>query len=439
MHVLYKGIFNCYIKKSIFYILLKRLEFSLLPRYLNVKHLLSLFFFRKRVIKIAFLVMHDSVWKVDNLFKKMMSDPCFDPVIIVTPFISYGENNMFNQMDVTYRFFEEKKYPVIKSYDHKKNQWISFSKQINPDAVFFTNPHPITYDIFYKNIFSKYISYYVPYYYQISKHDNYKMQYDQLFHNSVWKIFSPHRVAFEIHKKFSSNKGSNVELVGYPGTENLIKSKVDKHEEVWKSQSCRKLRIIWAPHHTIDSPDLPYSNFIKYANFFKKIAHEYSTLIQWAFKPHPILMQKLINHPDWGLEKTLDYWNFWSESEFSQLEESDYSSLFKTSDAMIHDSGSFLVEYFFTGKPVMYLVSNELIKDYFNELGSQAFDNCYHGNNKDDIYRFIKSLLSGNDEMQISRNIFFQKEIAPYYQFCMPSSRILNSIKKDFGLLDERN
>ena len=49
----------------------------------------------------------------------------------------------------------------------------------------------------------------------------------------------------------------------------------------------------------------------------------------------------------------------WESLSNAQLETGKYVDLFMTSDAMIHDCGSFTIEYHYTLKPVMYLVKGE--------------------------------------------------------------------------------
>lgn len=57
--------------------------------------------------------------------------------------------------------------------------------------------------------------------------------------------------------------------------------------------------------------------------------------------------------------KTDRYYSEWESLSNAQLETGKYVDLFMTSDAMIHDCGSFTIEYHYTLKPVMYLVKGE--------------------------------------------------------------------------------
>src|SRR5690606_11048242 len=52
----------------------------------------------KEKIKVVFLAIHKSVWKVDSVFQKMLDDPFFEPLILVCPYTPYGEERMRQDM-----------------------------------------------------------------------------------------------------------------------------------------------------------------------------------------------------------------------------------------------------------------------------------------------------------------------------------------------------
>src|SRR5690606_301766 len=115
----------------------------------------------KEKIKVVFLAIHKSVWKVDSVFKKMLDDPFFEPLILVCPYTPYGEERMRQDMQECYEYFQDKGYPVLYSYHEEENRWITL-KEIQPDIVFFTNPHNLTRKEYYEDAYINYLSCYVP-------------------------------------------------------------------------------------------------------------------------------------------------------------------------------------------------------------------------------------------------------------------------------------
>ena len=320
----------------------------------------------------------------------------------------------------------------MRAYNEGQDAWLDLSRDLEADILFFTNPHAITKSRYYSEAFQKHLSCYVPYAHQVSRYDDYQAQYNQFFHNALWILFAPHEYDKEISTRVARNKGRNVVVSGYPALEQLriqASEKGQSSSDVWKQQAVAKKRIIYAPHHTIDAPDLPYASFLKYAEFFAESAEKYADTIQWAFKPHPFLRQKLYLHQGWGRDRTDKYYEFWASSENTQLEEGEYLELFDESDAMIHDSGSFLAEYHYTLKPVMFLKAVEDLENFLNEFGRNALNACYQGTGTDDIEGFINMVLDDDDPMKNRRVEFVETEISPYFADTTPSKSILSEIK----------
>lgn len=381
---------------------------------------------KKKKIKVVFIVIHKSVWKVDSIFKRMLKDDFFEPIILICPYMQYGKEFSFQSMEDAYSFFSSKGYSVVSSYNHSERSWVSL-EDLNTDIVFFTNPHNLTKREYYESAYCNYLSCYVPYSHDISRYDNYQVQYNQFFHNAMWKIFAPHHEGFEIFRNYSQAKARNVIVTGYPAGEMLL---LNSGYNPWKKQGKLKRRIIWAPHHTIDKGDLMLSTFLHYAEHFKNIVKSYEDRVQFAFKPHPILKSKLYNLPTWGRKKTDDFYRFWAEGQNTQLEDGDYEDLFRWSDAMIHDSGSFLAEYHYVRKPVLYLC-NENIEEFLNPFGKSALQSCEKGYDLNDIINFIESLLAGD---LVHDENFYVNHVKPYFENEMPSEKVINIIKSEFRI-----
>ena len=382
----------------------------------------------KEKITVSFFLIHSSVWKYDKLFQLMLADDRFDPVVVICPYIDYGEENMIRDLKLSEEFVRSKGYPYIMTLNFETGKWFDVKQKINPDIVFFTNPHKLTKDEYYIDHYTESLNCYAPY--NFGNSHLLEMFHNQMFHNLLWRLFAE----TDIHKQFSIdvalNKGQNVVTSGFPGTDIFL----DKNyfpKDPWKKSKKKLKRIIWAPHHTIDDDisTLSFSSFLVYADFILELTHKYEGFVQFAFKPHPLLKPKLYLHPDWGQEKTDNYYNLWENLENGQLEESDYEDLFLTSDAMIHDSGSFLIEYLYLNKPVLRTDKDDSITDRLNKFGIMAYNMHYHARTKEDIETFVKRVIEEDDEMKESREQFIQKYLLPpNNQFA--SNNIFDEIKK---------
>ncbi|MCB9246938.1 MAG: CDP-glycerol glycerophosphotransferase family protein [Flavobacteriales bacterium] len=317
-------------------------------------------------------------------------------------------------MEKAYFNYSQKGYNTIRTFNKEKNVWVNIKKELQPDVVFFTNPHRLTKSQYYIFNFLDCLTCYVPYAFVIIK--SLHLHYNQLFQNLLWKAF----YETEVHRNFAiniaANNGVNVIVTGYPGIDKLIDKKYTPTTDPWKIKDRKLKRIIWAPHHSIhgDGSDLDYSNFLTYADFMLGIANKYSDKIQIAFKPHPLLKSKLIKNPDWGLNKTEEYYKTWDKLPNGIKNESDYIDLFLTSDAMIHDSASFMVEYLYTQKAVLFMKRDESIENRFNEFGRLVFQNLYQADNETEIIRFIEEkVLLDKDDMEPQRIQFIKNVLIP--------------------------
>lgn len=383
----------------------------------------------KAKLKVAFFVVHSSVWKCDELYRKMEADERYEPVIVAIPSLSFREGIMQKEINDTFNLFRHKRYNVVKAYNSDTGKWLDVRNDINPDIVVFTNPHELSKKEYSIVTYLDRLTCYIPYTFQVTY--LYDFQYNQLFHNLLWKAFYQSSLHKDIASRYARNKGRNVVVTGYPGID-MFRDKSYVPEDRWKIKDPGCKRIIWAPHHSIGDDHLTYSNFLLYHQVLLDIAGKYSGRIQIAFKPHPILRSKLNSESIWGEEKTNLYYNNWNNLPNGQIEESDYIDLFLTSDAMIHDSASFLAEYLSVNKPVLYTVHDENVASRLNDFGRLAFEQHYKAQSAQEIYDFIERIvLTGNDPNIGQREVFIEKYLVPC-DGLSASTSIFNEIAKHF-------
>lgn len=402
-----------------------------LVKKMTVKHIALLEKLKDRTkIRVVFLAIHKSVWKVDPVFKKMLDDPYFDPVILVCPYTIYGEEQMWKDMEEAYQYFTEKSYPVISAYKMDTDQWITLD-ELDTDIVFFTNPHNLTRKEYYEDAYLNYLSCYVPYHHEVGSYDNDIGQYGNYFQASLWRFYASNTSALKQYNHFYSNKPGSAKTIGYPAMIDIITKYQSKtYKNVWKNQDGR-LKIIWAPHHSIDMEQiLPYSSFLQHSTLMQEFAQKYQDNITWCFKPHPLLKIKLYNHKEWGKKRTDEYYDYWDSQEFSQINLSEYNDLFCSSDAIIHDCGSFLAEYLYLKKPALFLISKDNDLTYYNNFGRKALASYQLANSHQDIENFLQQLINNENLIQKNHLKFLDEEIYPYFkEKNTPDIQIIEDIK----------
>ncbi|MBO5629364.1 MAG: CDP-glycerol glycerophosphotransferase family protein, partial [Aeriscardovia sp.] len=368
-----------------------------------------------------FLVVYHQTWKYDGVYELMRNSPLFSPVLLICPIMEFGREKMLQFLKEDYDFFCARHYDVILSYDG--NTYIDLIKDINPDIIFYTNPYEGLIDNrYYITNFLDRLTVYVPY--AFNNNIDLNFCHNLPLHNMVWRYYSESEEHRSYSRKISFSKGRNVVVTGYPGIEHLIKRKTLHDCKDWKIKDNHIKRIIWAPHHTIGSKEsVVYSCFLRYAEFMLDIADKYKNDVQFVFKPHPMLKSKLDNL--WGEDKANYYYDQWKSRDNCNYNNGEYTDLFHTSDAMIHDSGSFLTEYLYVNKPVMRTLNDIPLKDQYNSFALKCLDQYYMAHNEQDIEQFIQNVINEVDPLKEQRTKFVNEVLMPKGS---PSKNIIDDI-----------
>lgn len=111
----------------------------------------------------------------------------------------------------------------------------------------------------------------------------------------------------------------------------------------------------------------------------------------------------------WGKERSDEYFQKWAGLPNGQLKEGEYFDFFATSDGLINDSSAFVIEYLYTGKPMMFIKNDETVEDRMNEIGKEVITKLYIGKRESEIEKFVTEvILCGNDPMKNERNNFLK-------------------------------
>lgn len=351
---------------------------------------------------ISFVVYLSSVWKCDGVYKELSQIDGITTSITILPIFDNGKF-LKKEYEETIKFFNEKGFNL--NIIEPESSLIKSVRQISHiDTIIFcdcwnlSNSYLYYYMLFFKDCV------YVPYSHQVSRYGNYQAQYNQLLHNFVRSIYAPHSYEASIFRKFSHVGDKNIKFFGYPGVVNFIRAceSNDLSKEIFRNNPWDSFllkdskRVIWAPHHSIDWKDRRYSNFFEMHEYMISAAEKYKDEINFIFKPHPMLRQALYRS-SWGIKKTDDYYDLWNSMENTKIEEGAYEELFFYSDALIHDSGSFIAEYSYLNKYHVFVLSSEDIIDSFNEFGQLCLKNAINIRSVEGVERFLTELVHDSD------------------------------------------
>lgn len=366
-------------------------------------------------IRVCFLVTVLSKWKDEELYKLMDQSDLFIPIVIGTPYttdiyklVRYEEQTLIREYCIS------RHYNYHDGYDSKSGKVVQLDK-FNPDIVFLCEPYENWIDESYR-ICGKKINYlpcHTPYSYWMTK-----VIYPSLseYHSTTWRQYYCNEYQRVSIQKNAIIGDHNLRIVGYQTIDTLMCSKSSCHD--WTSDDGNRKRIIIAPHYSIPGPssnNWAYyrGTFLDYAESLQNIAVKYRNEAVFAFKPHPGLYIRLVEV--WGKKRTDEYYRFWDTADNTILAKGDYIELFRSSDAMIHDSGSFIVEYLSTGKPLLFLANNEqFMKREYDDFGIRCLDMHYKAYSVDDVWSFVDNVvINKRDDRLEERKEFIDEALRP--------------------------
>ena len=367
-------------------------------------------------IRVAFLTKDSAEWSADALYQSLANDERYEVSVMVAPFFVGSEITVKDTYELAVQYFREKGYrtvPMCKIEDQLRFWYHSWEEIQKPDIIFMLNPHYTAFEGSSKvsNFPMQSLIAYIPY--GFSLYGNIHDQYNQLSHALCWKIFWESSLDVEISKKYADLGDRNAEMSGYLKMDGFYIGDTPDIREIWKipeGQDEKQIKkIIYAPHWSIKEGVTGFGNFDKIYDEMYEYAKNHADTTSWIFRPHPMLRAGVVVYGVFQSEQEFDdYMRKWDELPNAKVvERGEYLDVFRTSDALVGDSISFLGEYQYTHKPLLLLTRKE---NTFDDFGKKLLPILYTapGDDFEAIAGFIqKVVIEQQDEMYDQRKQFF--------------------------------
>lgn len=369
---------------------------------------------KKQVKKIVFLLKDSAEWSCEELYKRFNETSGYEVCVAVAPFFAGSQQAVSKMYLDTVQYFRERKIDTVEMYDIQKNRYKSWEEIGMPDIVFHLNPH---YKAFAEssnicNFPLSILNVYIPY--GIMIYGNVRQQYNQLSHMLYWKIFCETPLHKEMASKYADIGDINVVCSGYVKMDTFFDTCLQEKRKIWKisPRADEKIKkIIYAPHWSIKDAVTGFGNFDKIYKSLYEYVKKNETSTSWVFRPHPMLRVGAVQQGIFKSEEEYEeYLEMWRQLPNAQvIENGMYTDIFESSDAMILDSISFLGEYIYMHKPMLFLTRD---RNTFNDFGKELVRVLYKtdGGNLEGIKNFVEKNVIGNeDPMKERREEFFEK------------------------------
>ena len=353
---------------------------------------------RKDKIKVGFVLYDSSIWCGDKLYNCFAQDGRFE----VTIFLCLRTDALYLELIqrsflYSLKQFQDRGLNVVGI----KSPTASVPAQ---DILIFLTPYfkvlPAAFR--FKNITARTLIAYVPYGLSISSYN----VSNHAITRVAWRFFFTSAVALKTYERLCRVGMPRGLYSGYPKAD-IFFDKTAEFRFDWKMTRPDAKKIIYAPHWSINSV-IGHATFQWNYQFMYEFAASHPE-ISWVFKPHPNLFLSAITEKVFpsvaAFKEYLEAWNNLPNA--LVYLGAYYQSIFATSDGMIHDSASFVAEYQFADKPMIFLTRKG---EEFNEIGTGILNASYlvDGKDLDSVASTIQRVFIEGDDCKASerRKVF---------------------------------
>ena len=386
---------------------------------------------RGEQIQVAFQTYSAAQWPAEQVYRKLEVVPELDVRVVVSPLVDRDEESSVNSYKQTLEWFKSGNYNISEGLNlssYEISGWSNLGGY--PDVLYQLSSWFLELPKVqqFTQLPLRTLIAYIPYsmYLANNSDGSYALRgvYNKESVNMMWRVYCDSNYNLERYKQYGLLQGKNVRYSGYAKMDYFYQAHPFNHyelEELWsipKGVDVAKIKkVIIAPHFTVTNSDaLCYSTFQKNMWFWKYLIQKFENEVSFIFKPHPNLRWRSVQA---GLFKSYkeydDYIDWWNNRPNGKVvQDSSYLEYFATSDAMIMDSVSFLGEYLYVNKPLLFLTRPEQV---MMDIGKRVLDSYYKtpGDDYWGIEQFIrKVVLTEEDTMVSQREKIFSEEYDYY-------------------------
>lgn len=367
----------------------------------------------KAVIRVGFIVQMAEIWdKESPVYDAMAAEEEFEAELIVVP----PYDQITNTVGTTYEenYFLDKYPDAIRAY--QDGTWIDL-KDREYDYIFFQRPydHYLPRGLRSDDIVKFAKVCYIPYGYTGS--DAFcSGSTNKAFFRNVYFAFMESEHMAEVAKRnyaHSKRKGLHRILgVGYPALESFF--------DFPESTSIHN--VLWTPRWSFD-PVIGGSNFLNYKDAFIELAQSYPD-IHFTFRPHPLMWGEIQKEGLMSQEEVDEYKGRLRNCGIKHDQNTPINNALRKTDVLITDYSSLIIEYFLTGRPIIYCESTLEANEEFMMMKNDM----YVVESESELKDNFGALIAGIDPAKKCRKDLIATEFN-MHRDAVP--RIVRAIKED--------
>lgn len=382
---------------------------------------------RGEKINLVFVCYRPQLWNsLQTVFEACNADEIFNVTIVAIPFKKqWWSHHEFYETEGAEEFYKDFPCKVVNGYNYETKEYMDI-KQLNPDYVFFQQPYNICMpECLQSWNVAKYATLVFVHY---GSGTCEQMKYECMppdFLKNLSILFCERKADVEIYDRWKNkndNSFTRLYLTGYPRFD-LLKRYENAESSLWKKHDRNLFRIVWTPRWTTKENNC---HFFQYKDSFLDYCDKNKD-VDFVFRPHPQAWLSYAQFDNFSIEKSNLYKTEYKKRENANIDETaDFLPLFYSSDVLVADNSSVIVEYFLMGKPIIYCKNN---KSLFDQTGKWT-EGFYYVHSWKELTETLEMLKSGEDPLKEKRQELIRSE------FYLPQNgagyEIKELIKKDF-------
>lgn len=356
-------------------------------------------------INVVFLCHRPVFWEtLSSVYDTMKADPAFKVTIVAIPNKKQQPGLNLNHEIYESEGAEEfwKAESCLNGYNYETGEWLNL-RTLEPDYVFFQTPYNICRPPqYHSRVVAKYaricyLSYYGVFYTDEITDECTPLDYMRELY--FYFTQSPMDDAYVRNRLRQADAyDARTALTGYPRYDRIERFR-NQPCDFWNEE--HTFKMVWTPRWTTNEGNCHFFDFKdKIVEYCKN-----DSGVELVFRPHPQAFKEWNATGELPEAQAAVYKQNFINSNMHLDETNNYYPTLYTSDVLITDRSTILLDYFCTGKPIIYCKSNNLHDGLFPEL----LEAMYCVDVWEDVLAVITDLRRGIDPLKDVRQKLVQE------------------------------
>ena len=387
---------------------------------LNYKRKIAEIVERKdKPIRVMFLVFDYKQWFLSKLYFSMRADNDFKVLpIVVLPNGLKSENLATEE---TIKYFNSQGIECVEGIESDTGEAVII-KALKPDLIIYQQPPFLKSDYTPTKLSEIALTCFVEPSFETRKTEHFNgFIKDRL--NNTWQTYSANQYSLKPFK--------NVTVAGFTMYEKYGQETNQSFEKLWNTpSSVENNRIVYVPSFILNDT----FNSTKFKEQQSFMYDYISTHPQYSFVVIPDMKykQQCLDNKIMTEEEYNNYFIKLNALPNVNLSEYSYAiDVFKTSNVLVTDSLTTAVNYFPTGKPIIF-INNKHKNTTFNGIGEKIFKTFYKLSSKDAIDIVLEDLLLAQNDYNLKQRFAILGKYSEYFN-TNATDYIIEDLKNKLG------